>query len=80
MPEAVLMDTFTVGRMGCIERADNGYTAEASDLGLPVGVFPDHLIVPGLGAFTRAESIRGDGEITDVLYTSNGVVLTVWND
>ena len=78
------MSIFTVERKGSIERADGigQYVTEGSDIGLPVGSFPESIHVPGLDTFRRSEIVRDrDGDVTMVRYIGSGyAVLTVWND
>lgn len=65
---------------GSVERADNGFAAEASTLQLAPGQFPEAIIL-GEDVFTRRRLNRnGEGELTSVEYQNGWRILTVWND
>lgn len=84
------MDLFTVTRpVGTLDlaNADGTFSVEASDLLLPVGVWPKALNFPGWGAFALEHTAERDGDVLEAVYW--GVViggggtakkLTVWND
>lgn len=76
----MMFNRFTV--TGPVETADNGYTAEASTIGLPAGEWPFLIVVPGIGQFQFSHRrTTVDGELTSVVYRiDHTTALTIWND
>lgn len=66
---------------GILEVMDDGYGAEASDLRLPVGVWPMALEIPTFPVFLLRAIDRDSDDVRGARYaTKSGTKLTVWND